>query len=286
MIHTIQEYIRKNKLNVYQIAVQTDAGIHCARCQPCNDCGNIFSVTKVFLNTAAGMLMDEGKLKLDDPILPIIQPFVDFPYDPVWNDVTIRHALSHRMGVDAGVIDIDRDDIRTYQTDNHLKYILDYPPKFRPGSYRKYTDGAHYLLSLAVEQLVQMPADTFIRQKLLKPLDFQHTAWTRCPRNHTIGATGAYMRTDDMVKIGWLYLNRGAYNGQQIVTEDWIAAAEQGRFDFYPIKNSSFWQKGGMNGQMLLYSRKKRIAVAWEACEAYTKIQQFTDEIVGLAEEK
>lgn len=284
MIRKIQHYIEQHHLQVYQLAVQREDEMQLAQCQPSNDCNNIYSITKVFLNTAIGMLIDEKRLQLDDTIRSILQPYIDFSYDDVWNTVTIAHVLSHCMGVDEGVIDIDRDDIRTYGTDNYFRYILDYPPKFPAGSYRKYTDCGHYLLSLVVERITGMPADDFIRQNILHPLHCQHTAWTRCPCNHTIGATGAYMRAEDIVRLGWLYVNNGRYDGKQIVSEDWVSEMEQGRFDFYPIKGTSFFHKGGMNGQILLYSRKKRLAVAWTGFEDDRKIKQLTNFVTDYAE--
>ena len=283
-MHGIKTWIRDNQLNVYQLAIQTDGGIVITAYQPCNACQNIYSVTKVFLNTAIGMLWDEGKLGLDDKLMSYLQPYLDAPYASAWDEVTIRHALSHRMGVDEAVIDIDRDDIRTYGTEDHLHYILQHTPKFPAGSYRKYTDSAHYLLSLVVECITGAPADDWIRQKLLQPLHFQHTAWTRCPKNHTIGATGAYMRAEDMVRLGWLYVNRGKFGGTSLVSEAWVDTIEQGSFDLYPVKGSSFRCKGGMNGQMLLYSREKRFAAAWTAYEDDRNIRRLTEYVVSRAE--
>lgn len=283
-MHGIKTWIRDNQLNVYQLAIQTDGGIVSTAYQPCNACQNIYSVTKVFLNTAIGMLWDEGKLGLDDKLMSYLQPYLDAPYASAWDEVTIRHALSHRMGVDEAVIDIDRDDIRTYGTEDHLHYILQHTPKFPAGSYRKYTDSAHYLLSLVVECITGAPADDWIRQKLLQPLHFQHTAWTRCPKNHTIGATGAYMRAEDMVRLGWLYVNQGKLDGTSLVSKAWVDMMEQESFDLYPVKGSSFRCKGGMNGQMLLYSREKRFAAAWTAYEDDRNIRRLTEYMVSRAE--
>lgn len=283
-MHGIKTWIRDNQLNVYQLAIQTDGGIVSTAYQPCNACQNIYSVTKVFLNTAIGMLWDERKLGLDDKLMSYLQPYLDAPYASAWDEVTIRHALSHRMGVDEAVIDIDRDDIRTYGTEDHLYYILQHTPKFPAGSYRKYTDSAHYLLSLVVECITGAPADDWIRQKLLQPLHFQHTAWTRCPKNHTIGATGAYMRAEDMVRLGWLYVNRGKFGGTSLVSEAWVDMMEQESFDLYPVKGTSFRCKGGMNGQMLLYSREKRFAAAWTAYEDDRNIRRLTEYVVSRAE--
>lgn len=283
-MHTLETWIREHQLNVYQLAIQTDDGAFNMHCQPCNTCQNIYSVTKVFVNTAVGMLWDDGKLQLEDTLLFYLQPYLDAPYDAAWDTVTIQHALTHRMGVDEAVIDIDRDDIRTYGTENHLYYILRHVPKFQPGKYRKYTDSAHYLLSLIIEQITGMPADDWIRQNLLQKLDFQHTAWTRCPQNHTIGATGAYMRADDMVKLGWLYVNEGYIDGIPLVSEAWVDIMEQESFDFYPIKGTTFRCKSGMNGQMLLYSREKRIAAAWTAYEDANKIRKLTEYVISGAQ--
>ena len=283
-MHGIKTWIRDNQLNVYQLAIQTDGGIVSTAYQPCNACQNIYSVTKVFLNTAIGMLWDEGKLGLDDKLMSYLQPYLDAPYASAWDEVTIRHALSHRMGVDEAVIDIDRDDIRTYGTEDHLYYILQHTPKFPAGSYRKYTDSAHYLLSLVVECITGAPADDWIRQKLLQPLHFQHTAWTRCPKNHTIGATGAYMRAEDMVRLGWLYVNQGKLDGTSLVSKAWVDMMEQESFDLYPVKGTSFRCKGGMNGQMLLYSREKRFAAAWTAYEDDRNIRRLTEYVVSRAE--
>ena len=236
------------------------------------------------MNTAIGMLWDEGKLGLDDKLMSYLQPYLDAPYASAWDEVTIRHALSHRMGVDEAVIDIDRDDIRTYGTEDHLHYILQHTPKFPAGSYRKYTASAHYLLSLVVECITGAPADDWIRQKLLQPLHFQHTAWTRCPKNHTIGATGAYMRGEDMVRLGWLYVNQGKLDGTSLVSKAWVDMMEQESFDLYPVKGTSFRCKGGMNGQMLLYSREKRFAAAWTAYEDDRNIRRLTEYVVSRAE--
>ena len=284
MIQQLWDYGKARRLNLYQLAVCSERGIQSVQCQPCNDCNNIYSITKVFLNTAIGMLLDEQRLQLDDSILSILQPYVDGSYAAVWDSVTIRNALAHRMGLEEGVIDIDRDDVRTYGTDDYLRYILCYPPKFAPGSYRKYTDCAHYLLSLVVEQITGVPADEFIRERILHPLEFQHTAWTRCPRNHTIGATGAYMRAEEIAKLGWLYVNAGTYDAKQLVSSDWVDQMEKEKFDLYPVKGTSFFHKGGIHGQMVLYSREKRLSVAWTGYLDDRDSRQLTEYVAQLAE--
>lgn len=267
MIQKIVQAIKAQQLNIYQLAVYTDQGLQTRQIQPASACQPVYSITKVFLNVCIGMLADAGALVPDDKLLPFLQPYFPKDYPSIWDTVTVRQALSHRMGLDDGIFDIDRDDTREYGTEDYLAYILQYPPKFQPGTYRKYTDCAHYLLSLLVQRITGAPADQMIRNRLLQPLHCQPTAWTRCPKEHTIGATGAYLRAEDVAKLGWLLVNQGAYEEKQLVSANWVRQMEQERWDVYPVKDTSFFVKNGIHGQCLLYSREKRAAIAWTAQE-------------------
>lgn len=275
MIQRIVQEIKDQQLNLYQLAVYTDHGLQTQQIQPASACQPVYSITKVFLNVCIGMLVDAGAFALDDNLLPFLQPYLPKHYPKIWDTVTIRHALMHRMGLDDGIFDIDRDDTRKYGTDDYLAYILRYPPKFQPGTYRKYTDCAHYLLSLLVQRITGAPADQMIRSSVLQPLHCQPTAWTRCPREHTIGATGAYLRAEDVAKLGWLLVNQGAYEEKQIVSAAWVREMERERLDVYPIKHTSFFVKNGIHGQSVLHSREKRIAIAWTAQETDEKIKKL-----------
>ena len=137
------------------MAVYTEQGLETAQVQDAGSCQPIYSITKVFVNTCIGMLADVKSIRLDDNLLPYLQPYIRQDYPDVWNAVTIRQALAHRMGLDDGIFDIDRDDPRAYPTQDYLAYILQYPPKFQPGTHRKYTDCAHYLLSLLLETVLE-----------------------------------------------------------------------------------------------------------------------------------
>ena len=116
MIEKVAEFT--NDLNVYDIAIMTDSGIEHIYCQPCNACNAIYSVTKLFIVTMIGILYDEGRIRLDDRITDVLSGSLKFRYDPIWDTVTIRHALTHTMGIDHGVIDIHHDDTSQYETDD------------------------------------------------------------------------------------------------------------------------------------------------------------------------
>ena len=72
------EFIKANKLNVYDIAIMTDSGIEHSYCQPCNECNAIYSVTKLFIVTMMGILYDKGIIGLDDKISDILSDNLNF----------------------------------------------------------------------------------------------------------------------------------------------------------------------------------------------------------------
>lgn len=265
MIDEIVKQVKEANLNLYDIAVMTDEGIEAAYCQRCNACNASYSITKLFIVTMIGILYDRGQLRLEDLLTSFLTDELDFSYDAIWDRVTIRDALTHSMGLDHGVIDIDRDDTSTYP-DDYLRYIFSYPPKKEPGQIQLYTDVPHYLLSLVIEKITGKPAQESISEEILTPMGFSSVAWTSCPRHHTIGSSGAYLSAKDTVKLAWLYLNHGIYQGKRIISQEWVQLVEDGQFDLYPVADTAFVGKAGLFGQMTMFDRKRRIAFAWHGC--------------------
>lgn len=277
MLHRIKEFIEEKNINIYDIAVMTDQGNFSAYCQPCNACNAGYSVTKLFIVTMIGILYDNNLLGLEDKITEILADELTFFYDPCWDQVSLRHALTHTMGLDYGIIDIDRDDTGNYKLNNYLEYIFSYPPVYPAGSKRVYTDVPHYLLSLVIEKITGKRADEVITEKILTPLSFASSAWARCPMNHTIGSSGSYMTARDMVKLAWLYQNYGEYHGIPVISREWAELVQREQYDLYPLNRSDFYGKSGLNGQMVMFSREKGISVAWHGYELGQKDMELID---------
>lgn len=186
--------------NLYDFAWldETSGWLH--RFQPCSNCHNGYSVAKLFIATAMGLLWDEGKLSLDDPVGRF------FPTDSPWRQVSVHHLLTHTSGIDRGFLDIDNDDLSQYPSDDYLSILLAQPLPYAPGTHEQYSDAVFYLLARIVEQVQGQPADDFLTEWLFRPMGFGETAWSRCPQHHPIGGTGFYAGAQDVVKLGLLYL--------------------------------------------------------------------------------
>lgn len=260
----IKEALRGQDWNLYELAVMTDGGAEFYRAQPSNLCQDSYSVAKAFTMTAVGLLCDAGKLSVTDSVADVLG--VEENADPRWGRVTVDCLLRHRAGFAADLLDIDTQDASAYDGRDYLARVLAGGFSSEPGTEYRYTDAAFYLLSRIVAARAGQPLDRVLADALFRKMDFREAAWSRCPDGHPIGATGLYVAARDMVKLGWMLLNRGDYCGRRVLSEDWVDTVMQRGYEILPC-GEGWFGKGGMNGQMLIFHPERRIAAAWHAFE-------------------
>lgn len=254
-------------LGVYTVAAADEHGIY-ERCVNVSDqCTNSYSVAKAFTVTAIGMLYDQKIISVDDRVLSLLGDEIPDKYDERWEEVTVENLLTHRVGFGRGLLDIDVDDITLYGTDDFVRLVLSEPLAYKPGTRFQYTDAAFYLLSVIVTKITGMRLDDFLRPVLFGTLGFRELAWSVCPRGFCMGATGLYLRTSDMVKLGYVYANSGKYGGKTVVSEEWVRLVLERGYEFGKYKGTRLYAKGGMYGQMLCFSPGERVAFAFHAYE-------------------
>jgi CubicO group peptidase (beta-lactamase class C family) len=208
------------------------------------------------------LLYDKGKLSLDSKICDILHEFLPkCEIDKRWYDVTIEMALRHRLGLPCGFLDIDAINPLIF-TENYLHYTFKQTLEYDPDKDEKYSDGAFYLLACVVEKLSGMSLENFLWKELLFHMDVKEVAWSHCPMGHCMGGTGLYISTDDFVKLGALYLNKGFYKNKQLISENWINLSVEKSLGFDQSDKKDFCIKGGMYGQKLFISFKQNRAVA------------------------
>ena len=259
-------------LNVYFIAEgDRDYNIRLEQHVPANPCCNCYSVAKAFTVTAVGMLYDKGLLTPEMRVADILGDKIPANADPKWQDVTVHHLLLHQAGFGmSGLLDIDCDDASAYGTRDYLSLVFAAPLVTQPGTERKYTDAAYYLLSRIVERVSGTDLADLLRPMLMDTMGFKEFAWSVCPQGYAMGATGLYLRTEDMVKLGILYLNKGLWKDTRILSEAWVDLVLENGYEFKDQGNG--WVgKGGMNGQMLTFHMRKGLAVAWHSYDRRAK---------------
>lgn len=271
-------------LNMIDFALFTpETGLRSHRFQPSSNCSNSYSIAKVFVMTALGMLWDAGKVEISTTICSLLGPLVPENADRAWPLVTLDHAMTHRVGYNSGFLDIDVEDSRLYPTDDYLELAMSHPITYTPGSHYHYSDAAYYVLSRVVTAVTGETLDEFLRVRLTAPMKFREIAWSRCPKGFPLGATGLYITAEDMVKVGAMYLNGGVYDGVRYLSEEWVRLMLANEYEFHTLTASDLIGKGGIYGQELVFSRERGFAAAWHSFEydskEYKKIIDYIDSV-------
>lgn len=266
MINKYKQIVVDNNFNTYFISIgDKEYNIKKEVIVPANPNCNCYSVAKAFTVTAIGMLYDKGLITPETLVVDILKNYIPNDMDEKWYKVTIHDVLLHKVGFGTGLLDIDCDDASQYLTLDYLNIVLSTKLKYEPGTTHQYTDAAYYLLSRIVYELTSIDLEDFLRPVLMDKMRFKELAWSKCPYGHSIGATGLYIRTEDMVKLGILYLNKGIWMGERIISEKWVDLVISNCYEFHYIGNG-WYAKGGMCGQFLMFNYNLGKALA---CHSY-----------------
>jgi D-alanyl-D-alanine carboxypeptidase len=132
----------------------------------------IYSITKTFTAVATMMLVEEGKISLEDPIS---KHLAGLP--AAWNKVTIRHALTHTSGIMdfCEVPDSPCEQSKDFTQAELIKSVADYPLKFAPGGRWEYNNTGYYLLGMLIEKVSSQTYEQFLRTRIFVPLEMRDT---------------------------------------------------------------------------------------------------------------
>ena len=272
MIEVYKQRALEKKLNMYFICEgDKDYNIVKETVVPGNPTCNCYSVAKAFTVTAIGLLYDKGLISTDMLLMDVLGKYKPKNIDEKWMRVTIHDVLTHKVGFGCGMLDIDCEDASLYPSLDYLDIVLNTKLKYEPGTVYQYTDAAYYLLSRVVSELANTDLENFLRPILMEKMKFKEIAWSKCPFGYSMGATGLYIRTEDMIKLGILYLNKGIWMNERILSEEWINIVLENVYEFTHIKNG-WYGKGGMRGQLLAFNPDNGKAVA---CHSYERMIPF-----------
>lgn len=266
---------QRDNINTYRLSVSDGKGIETLERIPANPCQNCYSVAKVFCVTAIGMLFDEKKLSPNTTIADIFADELK-QYgisQKKWERITVDHVLRHRIGFSKGFLDIDTEDITTYPSDDFLFIVLDHELTYDPGTIMVYSDAAYYLISRIITKISGEKLDEFLMNRLFSKICCREVAWSKCPEGYPVGATGLYLRSADVAKLGRIYLNKGLWNGERVLSQEWIDLVLERGYEF--SKKGKGYSKGGMMGQCLYINYDENIAVAWHSFDPCGKTKAF-----------
>ena len=177
----------------------------------------LYSLSKSFTSTAVGLAVAEGKLSVDDPVLKFFPD--EAPPEPSKNLQAMRVSDLLRMSTGQ-----ESEPPRTPDRP-WTKTFLEQPVAFKPGTHFLYNTSATYMLSAIVQKATGETVLDFLGPRLFEPLGIEHPRWEASPQGVTVGGYGLSVRTEDIARFGQLYLQKGQWQGRELVPAAWIEAA-------------------------------------------------------------
>ncbi len=277
-INLLKEFILENNINVYSVNVTVGDKSETFAPRFGNACNDSYSVAKVYTLTAIGMLVDEGKLKTDDLIYTYFKDEMGDWVDENWKTVTVENVIAHKIGLGRGCLDIDMEEI---ENEDFLDELFSMELFYEPGTEYVYSDGAYYLLSRLVTKISGEKLDDFLMERLFVPMGVREAAWSNCPKGYPMGATGLYIRSEDVSKLGIAYLNGGEYDGKTYFSEDWANWVLENGYELGILADGA-WGKGGLYGQYMFISKNTNMVISWHSAVQGTDCYFLRDYVLEL----
>jgi len=180
----------------------------------------LYSVSKSFTSTAIGLAVDAGLLSIDDKVVSFFGP-EDLP-ETVSDHLaamTVRHLLTMSTGHDEDTVQRMSRDGRMVRT------FLGLEVEHEPGAPFVYNSGATYLLSAILQRVSGETLLDYLQSRLFEPLGITEATWGSSQEGITFGGWGLSLSTESMAKFGQLVLQRGVWEGRQLVPAEWFEAA-------------------------------------------------------------
>lgn len=192
------------------------------------------SATKAVTSLAIGLLIDDKKIpSVDEPVSTWFPEWKDGAHD----GITLRHVLNHTSGLHA-----DRTTEKIYASKDFVRFALESNVDAPPGTEFFYNNSAVNVLVGVVHRASGMPMDGYLRARVFEPLGIRDFSWSHDRSGNPHGFAGLQIHAADFAKIGQLLLQKGRWNGKQVISEAWIAESTQRSGQpFNPVSGLLWW---------------------------------------------
>jgi CubicO group peptidase (beta-lactamase class C family) len=273
------EYIEEKDINLHSLLIVRNGYLVTEAYLPPYDQATyhqMASVTKSVIGILVGMAIDRGYIKsVNEPVMSFFAGRTIANLDARKRAIMLQHLLSLTSGLSC--MDKLGSDQEVQQSKDWVQFMLDLPMSDTPGTRFSYCTGAVHLLSAVLQGATGMTMRDFANEQLFKPLGIApvpSTRWGSDPQGITTGGFGLQLQPRDMAKLGYLYLNSGAWAGRQIVPSDWVIVSvtkhsvwqEQNRaygylWWLYPAQG--YYSAMGMGGQQIHIVPKLNLVVVF-----------------------
>ena len=248
------------------------------------------SVSKTFTSMAVGLAISEGRLSLEDKLIDIFPEHCPENPSEYLKEINVEHLLTMNCGHST---DPTRK-VWDKTGESWVKLFMEYPVTHKPGTIYCYNSLGTYVLSAIVQKVTGEKLADYLFPRLFRPLGINNVSWAESPEGINTGGWGLYLKTEDLAKMGLMILQKGQFNGRQVVSAEWIEAASAAQVPCVPagmnsdeaykmkkVAKTSDWMQGygyqmwrsrydsfradGANGQYILVIPEKNAVVVTTA---------------------
>lgn len=179
----------------------------------------MYSVSKSFTATAVGFAVSEKRLTVNDKVVSFFPDDLPANVSPNLAELRIKDLLSMSVGHDkdpTGPVVGEK---------NWVEAFLQIPVPHKPGTKFVYNSVATFMLSAIVQKVTGQKILDYLQPRLFTPLGIQGLDWEVNPQGINVGGWGLRLKTEDMAKFGQLFLQKGMWNGKQILPAAWVEEA-------------------------------------------------------------
>jgi len=201
---------------------------------------NLKSASKSIISLLAGIAIDKGYIEsLDQTIEPYFKNYFAAHPDSVKESITLKDLITMRTGLETTSF---HNYGRWVTSDNWVRFALDQPMEGRLGGDMAYSTGTSHLLSVILTKATGMSTKAFAEKYLFEPMDIEVGGWDRDPQGYYMGGNNLALSPRDMLKIGQMILDDGIYQGQRVISSQWL----QDSFRTYTRSNYNPYNYGYM----------------------------------------
>lgn len=177
------------------------------------------SLSKIGTSLCVGFAVTEGKLRLEDKALNYLRGDLPDRYDPALEDLTIYHLLTMQAGSPSCC-----NNVWFTALESHWQTAWLREPKLREdiGHVFHYDSGCSYTLSRIVSKVMSKNCLALMQERVFDKMGLSPVHWLASPEGHSTGGWGMYLTADKIAALAQLLVQRGCWNGEQLVPASWI----------------------------------------------------------------
>jgi CubicO group peptidase (beta-lactamase class C family) len=182
------------------------------------------SATKSFTSALVGIALDQGCLSsVDQKMIDFFPEFAGELDDPRKEQITIQDLLQMRGGYPDEEYTPPYMEI-LYFSDNwhHIPHLVDFPLTSEPGTEFAYSNLTSHLLGVIVARACDTDLQSFAQQHLFSPINAEVGDWYPDADDYRLGNMGIFVKARDMAKFGSVFLHGGEYQGDQVISANWV----------------------------------------------------------------